>query len=110
MRLLFAGVLLVGMLAGCAASREQGQVVRIVSGEKGFEPQSVEVAKGQPVTLIFKRTTDMTCGTEVVFENDGSKYALPLGKDVRVTLHPTEPGEIHYTCGMNMLTGTIVVK
>ena len=110
MRRVFGMLVVLVALAGCASGGGGGQVVKIASTENGFEPATVEVEKGKPVTLVFKRTTDRTCATEVVFENDGSKHALPLNRDVKVTLNPTEAGEIHYACGMNMLTGKIVVK
>ena len=35
--------------------------------ERGYEPPRWTLRAGRPVRLTFVRTTDKTCGTEVVF-------------------------------------------
>ncbi len=52
--------------------------VEIVVDERGYTPNSVSVAKGSPVTLSFKRTTDATCATEVVFPDLHVEKPLPV--------------------------------
>jgi plastocyanin domain-containing protein len=64
---------------------------------------------GVPARLTFVRTTDKTCATEVVFPSLNLKRALPLNQAVVVEVTPSK-GELTFTCGMNMLRGTIVVN
>ncbi len=37
-------------------------------------------------------------------------YDLPVGKDVIVSITPTEAGNISFTCGMGMMKGSLVVS
>ena len=78
--------------------------------EKGFEPDKVEVAAGKPVKLTFLRTTDATCGTEVTFPDLKLTKKLPLNQPVTVELTPHAGHTLHFTCGMNMLKGTLIVE
>jgi thiol-disulfide isomerase/thioredoxin len=81
--------------------------------EAGYTPSRLEIPRGTPVTLVFTRRSETTCATDVHFTlPDGSKIAevLPLATPVEVAVPAQQPGEIHYSCGMNMNHGTIVVK
>ncbi len=81
--------------------------------ENGFEPESIDVPAGKPVTLVFTRKTDKTCAKEVVLTmDDGQKIEKHLPLDTPVELAATFPkaGKLGYACGMNMLKGTIVVQ
>ena len=54
-----------------SASTSSGAVptsmsVNVEANEKGFIPSSFDLQKGAPATLIFRRTTDKTCATQVV--------------------------------------------
>lgn len=95
------------LAAGCGGKK--GNEVRITADENGFTPAQVEVAAGQPVTLVFKRTSDATCATEAVFAS-GERHELPLGQDVRVVVTPAAGDTVRYACGMNMYTGQIIAK
>jgi plastocyanin domain-containing protein len=75
-----------------------------------FEPKSVEVKKGQPVTLAFFRKDEKNCGDEVVFPKLGIRKKLPVGETVSVELTPQETGEIAFTCGMDMMRGKLIVS
>ena len=86
------------------------QSVRITVTEKGFEPDRVSLRTGIPAQLTFVRTTDKTCGTEVVFPSLSLKRALPLNEPVVVEFTPASTGEVAFTCGMNMLKGVVVVQ
>ncbi|MEZ4401587.1 MAG: cupredoxin domain-containing protein [Kofleriaceae bacterium] len=80
--------------------------------ERGFEPATVTVPRGRPVTLRFTRTTDRTCATEVVMTVAGRRREHPLPRDraVDVKLPASQPGTITYACAMDMIRGTVVVK
>jgi Cu+-exporting ATPase len=65
---------------------------------------------GIPARLTFLRTTDKTCGTEVVFPSLNTKRTLPLNEPVTIEFTPEKTGEIAFACGMNMLHGSVVVQ
>jgi plastocyanin domain-containing protein len=106
-------VLILGasLATGCRPG-EQGAAQRIAVQvtAQGFQPADVTVRAGEPVTLVVTRTTDQTCAKEIVFEATGVRRELPLGEPVEITFTPDRPGEIHYACGMNMLTGKVTVQ
>ena len=86
------------------------QSAKIVVNEQGFEPAKVPLRPGMPARLTFIRTTDRTCGTEVVFPSLDIKRALPLNVPVVIEFTPPKAEEIAFVCGMNMLRGAVVVR
>lgn len=108
----------VALLAGCAGQAEKGATasdsgptrVTITVTEKGYEPEMVTVAAGQPVTLVVTRTTAQTCATELVLKEHGINQPLPLGQAVEITFTPEQAGELTYACAMDMYKGKVVVK
>jgi len=107
------GVLALG-LAGCSTSAREAAGthggIAIAVTERGFEPPEVKVAGGAPVTLAFTRRTDATCAKEVVIADYGIRKELPLDQRVEVTFTPRGPGAIGFACGMNMITGRLIVE
>jgi Cu(I)/Ag(I) efflux system membrane fusion protein len=86
------------------------QVIRITIGPTGYEPEALELQKGIPARLVFTRTTDNTCATEIHSPDLGvEKTPIPLNEPVEVTLTPQSSGTFTFACGMDMLKGTIVV-
>ena len=65
---------------------------------------------GTPARLTFIRTTDKTCGTEVVFPSLNIKRTLPLNEPVVIEFTSPKSGEVAFVCGMNMFRGTVVVQ
>jgi RND family efflux transporter MFP subunit len=86
------------------------QEAKVLVTEKGYEPAKLTVRAGQPARITFVRTTDKTCGTEVVFPSLSIRRPLPLNEAVVIEFTPKESGEIGFVCGMNMLRGTVVVQ
>jgi RND family efflux transporter MFP subunit len=78
--------------------------------EAGFEPARIQVVAGRPVELVVTRTTDKTCGTEIVIGNGRQRSALPLNQPVTLKLGPLTRGELQISCGMAMLKGTVVAR
>lgn len=102
-----------GLRAPAAARPPKGtdvQTAKVVVGEQGYEPATVTLRAGVPARITFVRTTDNTCGTEVVFPSLNIKRALPLNEPVVVELTPDKAGEIAFACGMNMLSGAVVAQ
>ena len=86
------------------------QTAKIVLSEQGYEPAKITLRAGVPARITFVRTTDKTCGTEVVFPSLNIKRALPLNEQVTIEFTPSTTGEISFACGMNMLHGTVVLQ
>jgi plastocyanin domain-containing protein len=92
-----------------AAAREP-QMGKVLVTEKGYEPSKLTFRAGAPARITFVRTTDKTCGTEVVFPSLNIRRPLPLNEPVVIEFTPQKSGEIGFVCGMNMLRGTVVVQ
>ena len=96
--------------APTAGPSERVQTAKVVINEQGFEPARVSLRAGTPAQITFVRTTDKTCGTDVVFPSLNIKRALPLNQPVRIEFTPATAGDIAFACGMNMLRGTVAVR
>jgi plastocyanin domain-containing protein len=84
-------------------------VVDVAVTDRGFEPDRVEAAPGQPVTLRITRTVAETCADAVQVQGDPVRHLLPFGKAVEVRVTAPPSGELAFACPMNMIRGTIVV-
>ena len=88
----------------------QPHTVHLKVNENGFEPAKVHVKKGQPLKLIFTRTTDQTCAKKLVIKDASVRKDLPLNQPVEVDITPTKTGDIKYACGMDMAYGVLIVE
>ena len=86
------------------------QTATVVVGTQGYEPATLNLRAGIPAQITFLRTTDATCGTEVVFPSMNIRRTLPLNTPVVVEFTPAKADQIAFVCGMNMLHGTVVVQ
>ena len=91
-------------------SNEAAQTAKVVVNEQGYEPARVTLRAGTPARITFVRTTDKTCGTEVVFPSLNIKRPLPLNEPVVIEFTPAKAGDIAFACGMNMLKGVVVAQ
>lgn len=114
--LLIALIALIVPALACGAEEEaapasgEARRVAVEVGAHGYTPSSVEAQVGQPLTLVFERTTDEGCGQELVIPSQDIHRDLPLNEEVAVTFTPSEAGELRFTCGMDMYDGAIVVQ
>ena len=92
------------------AAQVDVQTAKVTVGEKGYEPTTVALRAGLLARITFVRTTDKTCGTEVVFPSLNIKRALPLNEPVVVEFTPAKAGEIAFACSINMFRGSVVVQ
>ncbi len=84
--------------------------VKITVTERGFEPATVDVKAGEPVTLMILRKTERTCAREIVIDEAGIRESLPIGVPVRVAFTPERSGTIVYGCAMGkMVRGALNV-
>jgi plastocyanin domain-containing protein len=97
--------------AGAAPAVQQaGRAIDIQVTGDGFVPDHIRVRQGQKVRLVVTRKTDRTCATEIVIRDQGINRKLPLNQPVTIEFTPTKTGQLRYACGMDMISGIIVVE
>jgi plastocyanin domain-containing protein len=99
-----------GQATPVAAKKGAARTIEMSVTSDGFVPAEVAVKKGEKVRLAITRKTDKTCATEIVVKDYGISKPLPLGKTVYVELTPTKAGKVRYACGMDMISGVLVVE
>jgi hypothetical protein len=92
-----------------AATPDPSGKILITADGRGFHPSSVEISKGQKTTLEFRRTSDETCATSVVFPDLKLEKALPLNQTVAIELPADVSSTLTFQCGMGMFHGKVVV-
>ena len=111
-------IILIGSVFSIAAlaqstkksAKPKTQTAKVLISEKGYEPGSLNLRRGVPAKITFLRTTDRTCGTEIVIPAYGINVPLPLYEKVLVSFTPTKTGEYGFTCGMNMMRGKLIIQ
>lgn len=85
-----------------------GEAVRVDVSDQGFQPSTVPVGTGR--RLVFRRTSEATCATAVVFPELGIDKQLPLNTDVVVDLPASAKGDVTFQCGMGMYKSKVVAR
>ena len=93
-----------------ASIEVKGRRVDVTAGANGFQPNSVTVKQGEPTTLVFTRTTDETCATEVVFPEIKLEKKLPLNQQVAVEVPVDQARTLGFQCGMAMFKSKVVIQ
>ena len=96
-----------GVRASTVSDGYQEQMI-LVKG--GYTPDTIRVATGRPVRLLFRREETAVCSERVVIPDFVRSAELPTGEVVPVEFMPGEPGEHEFTCQMGMLRGRILVE
>lgn len=87
------------------------RVIELTVTQAGFKPSPITVKAGEPLKLIVTRTTDKTCGTEIVIPGYDIEKKLPLNEPVTVEFTPTKAGKLKYGCAMGqMVSGVLMVE
>ena len=87
------------------------QVAEIEAGRMGYVPRTVSLAADVPARLVFTRTVESDCSSQVQIPAfDVPVTDLPLNEPVAVEFTPTESGDFTFVCGMEMQTGSIMVR
>lgn len=87
-----------------------GRRVDIKVSKTGYEPGSVPLKANEPVTLVFTRVEATECGSEIAIPSLRVRKPLPLNEPVAIEVKPAQPGNVEFTCGMNMMRGALVVS
>ena len=98
--------------AGPAPAAGSVKEVQIKVTTSGFEPKEVKAKKGQPIALVFTRTTEQTCITAIDMPAEEVKsFELPLNKAVTLTITPKKAGVERFHCSaMGMGDGKLIVE
>jgi len=109
--LTFLYVFFFGKRRGAAAAQPQAggtqEVTIVVAG--GYDPDVVVAKKDVPLWLTFDRRESAPCSDEVVLPEFEIRRALPAFEKTTIQVLPRRTGEFPFSCGMNMLHGTIKV-
>ncbi len=73
----------------------------------GYHPAESHAKGGEQVHLVFTRTSEDGCGTEVVIPSANVKRELPLNKPVSIDVTMPKTGKLAFACGMDMMHGTV---
>ncbi|UQA96913.1 heavy metal translocating P-type ATPase [Streptomyces halobius] len=93
------------------AARLEGGVQRAeVTVRGGYSPNVIKVRQGVPVELVFDRQESGECTSRVVFPDLRVSAGLPAYARTAVRLRPSDTGSFGFTCGMNMIHGTLLVE
>ena len=82
----------------------------LIRVDEAFPPNAITVRQGERLRLRFLRRFDRRCTREIVFPSLKLRRALSVGEPTTVTLRPRTVGVIEFTCGMNLLRGTLEVR
>lgn len=83
--------------------------IEIEAGSKGFVPDTIEGKPGEKLVLVFTRTVDGECMSQVKFEGQ-KPIELPKDQAVQVPVTVPTTGKMQFACAMDMNTGVIVPK
>ncbi len=110
MNYFLAAALLFTTPISCFAETNKVQVIELQVTDNGFEPNSINIKPGTSVTLKITRKTESTCATNIQIPSKKIKMDLPLNKTITIDLGKLEKGEVRFACGMDMISGVLIVK
>ncbi|WP_300304686.1 urease accessory protein UreH domain-containing protein [Anaerosolibacter sp.] len=84
------------------------QTIEMSVGNDGYSPNIFVVQKGLPVTWIMNGTEINSCNYLLTIPDAGFQKEVKEGKN-EILFTPNQEGELVFTCGMNMLSGKIVI-
>ncbi len=91
------------------STQDGRQVVVITASTGSYRPDDVEVRAGVPTTLVIHSDHAQGCVRSFVIASRNEQRILPRTGDTRIDLGVLQPGQLDYSCGMGMYTGTITI-
>lgn len=87
------------------------QVITVKVDDGGYTPERIAFKAGVPAKIIFDQHGTTECAWDVMSKDLGIKLtAIPEGEQTAVEFTPQEAGTYTFTCGMNMMKGTVIVE
>lgn len=87
------------------------QVVHVRVDDMGYTPSRIAFKPGVPARIIFDQQGTSECSSKVKSLDLGIAVTnMPQGKETAINFTPDKEGEYTFTCGMDMLKGTVIVK
>ena len=106
---LLAFLLRMGQRQGRARLSAEGFQELEVMVRGRYVPEVVEVRRGIPVRLHFRREEDTPCSEQVLFSDFHTGSRLPAHRTTLVSFIPTRCGDFMFTCAYGMYQGRLVV-
>lgn len=100
-----------GRQPATGVSAPSSEVQRVeIAVDQGYEPAVIELQEGRPAELVFELKNPSECLEEVVLDDFNIRKKLVVGEKVAIRLDGLKKGTYDFHCGMNMVTGKIVVR
>ena len=114
-RILLATALVVLALVGAPSygqksTKPRTQNITVMLTRRGYEPSTIKLRKGVRTRLTFIRLTKDDCGQQLLIPAYNVNRQLPFNSGVTITLTPRRSGTFGFSCGMDMLHGTVIVS
>ncbi|MFP2905885.1 cupredoxin domain-containing protein [Pyxidicoccus sp. 3LFB2] len=94
-----------------SAEAKVGAVQEVtITVQGGYQPSEVTLKQGVPARLRFVRKDSGGCGEELLIPDFGVKRPLPGLSETVVDFVPDKSGTFPFSCGMQMMKGTLVVR
>jgi plastocyanin domain-containing protein len=101
-------VLLFALVSTTVFAKDAANEYKMLVTEKGFEPSTLKVKAGTPVTLKITRKTNATCAREITIPSQKMRVDLPLDKEVTVKVASLQKGEVKFGCAMDLMIGGVM--
>lgn len=85
------------------------RTIPINVNDVGYDPDTIKAKAGEKLELVFTRKSKGACGEQVKVA-DGPVIDLPLDKPVTIPVTAPPSGKLAFACGMDMMTGVILVN
>lgn len=76
----------------------------------GYSPPVIQARRGIPLTLTVERRERSFCTKYLVFPTLGIQQVLPDDGKLALRLPGLSPGRYRFQCGMDMLSGELVIR
>lgn len=101
-------LVLLALISTVSYAKEKPNEYKLLVTEKGFEPSTLKVKAGVPVTLKITRKTNATCAREITIPSQKMKVDLPLDKEITVKVASLSKGEVKFGCAMDLMIGGVM--